>query len=256
MAWRGKPISYATEEARDPCTVSDVFSPSSKERLTGYDLGRFPNETLLDRVGRAVCTAGCLPRKELFEAWEVARRVRRRFRGGRVIDMAAGHGLLAHLMLLLDDSSPSAVAIDATLPASSAKLHESLVESWPRLAGRITFVADDLHSLPLHSTDVVVSSHACGALTDVILDRAMDTGARVAVLPCCHDVDTCDTGGLTGWVDAPLAIDLMRAARLERRVDAEHSGRDHTEESSVDGKHSRRRFARVFLAADYADDAD
>jgi Methyltransferase domain len=197
--------------------VSDVFSPSSKERLTDYDLGRFPNETLLDRVGRAVCNAGCLPRKELFEAWEVARRVRRRFRGGRVIDMAAGHGLLAHLMLLLDDSSPSAVAIDATLPASSSKLHDALLESWPRLAGRITFVADDLHSLPLNSTDVVVSSHACGALTDVILDCAMDTGARVAVLPCCHDVDTCDTGGLTGWVDAPLAIDLMRAARLERR---------------------------------------
>jgi hypothetical protein len=45
----------------------------------------------------------------------------------------------------------------------------------------------------------------------------MDAGARVAVLPCCHDVETCDTAGLTGWVDAPLAIDLARAARLDRR---------------------------------------
>ncbi len=200
-----------------PCTVRGVFSPSSKERLTHFDLGRFPSETLLDRVGRAVCGVGCLPRKELFEAWEVARRVRRRFRGGRVIDMAAGHGLLAHLMLILDDSSPSAVAIDLTLPPSCAKLHDALVEWWPRLAGRINFVAADLDSLPLHPTDVVVSSHACGRLTDVILDRAMDAGARVAVLPCCHDVETCDTGGLTGWVDAALAIDVMRAARLQQR---------------------------------------
>jgi Methyltransferase domain len=200
-----------------PCTVGGVFSPSSKERLTDYDLGRFPNETLLDRVGRAVCHAGCLPRKELFEAWEVARRARRRFRGGRVVDMAAGHGLLAHLMLLLDDSSASALAIDVTLPASSATLHDALVESWPRLAGRITFVSDELDSLPLLSTDVVVSSHACGALTDFVLARAMDAGARVAVLPCCHDVETCDSGGLTGWVDAALAIDVMRAARLTQR---------------------------------------
>ena len=41
--------------------------------------------------------------------------------------------------------------------------------------------------------------------------------ARVAVLPCCHDVDTCDVGRLTGWVDAALAIDLERAVRLEQR---------------------------------------
>jgi hypothetical protein len=36
----------------------------------------------------------------------------------------------------------------------------------------------------------------------------------VAVLPCCHDVDTCDTGGLTGWLDPSTAIDVVRAARL------------------------------------------
>ena len=194
-----------------------MFSPGSKDRLTEFDLARFPGESLFDRVGRAVCRAGCLPRKELFEAWEVARRVRRRFRGGRVVDLAAGHGLLAHVMLLLDDSSPNAVAIDTALPASSVRLHEVLVESWPRLAGRVTLTSADLDSLELQPTDVVVSSHACGTLTDLVLDRAMSVGARVAVLPCCHDVDTCDTGGLTGWVDAALAIDLMRAARLQQR---------------------------------------
>jgi hypothetical protein len=194
-----------------------VFSPASKDRLTEHDLGRFPGETLFDRIARAVCHAGCLPRKELFEAWEVARRVRRRFRGGRIVDLAAGHGLLAHVMLLLDNSSPSAIAVDRSLPPSSAQLHKVLVEEWPRLASRITFVPAELESVELFSNDVVVSSHACGALTDLVLERAMAAGARVAVLPCCHDVDTCDAGGLTGWVDAPLAIDLMRAARLQHR---------------------------------------
>ena len=54
----------------------------------------------------------------------MARRVRRLFRGGRVIDLGAGHGLLAQVMLLLDDSSPNALVVDKTLPASSARLHE------------------------------------------------------------------------------------------------------------------------------------
>src|SRR5437870_4062582 len=117
------------------------FSPSSRGRLTTRDLDRFPDRTLFHRVGRAVCRAGCLPRKELYEAWEMARRVRRLFRGGRVIDLGAGHGLLAHLMLLLDNSSPTALAVDKTLPASSATLHNALAETWPRLSGRVAFVA-------------------------------------------------------------------------------------------------------------------
>jgi hypothetical protein len=53
------------------------FSPSSRARLTSHDLGRFAGSGLFDRIGRAVCEAGCLPRKELYEAWEVARRARR-----------------------------------------------------------------------------------------------------------------------------------------------------------------------------------
>jgi len=194
-----------------------VFSRSSKGRLTDRDLDRFPGDTLFDRVAQTVCHAGCLPRKELYEAWEVARRVRRLFRGGRVVDLGAGHGLLAHVMLLLDDSSPEALAVDTTVPASSAKLRDVFVQAWPRLAGRIVAVAGSIEEVEILSTDVVVSSHACGALTDVVLARAAQAHARVAVLPCCHDLDACDPGALTGWIDGPLAIDLKRALDLEGR---------------------------------------
>jgi Methyltransferase domain len=194
-----------------------MFSASSRNRLTEHDVGRFPDHTLFHRVGRAVCHAGCLPRKELYETWEMARRVRRRFRGGRVIDMGGGHGLLAHVMVLLDDSSPSAVVIDKTLPPSSAKLHAALTQAWPRLSGRITFLASALDEVEISEDDVVVSSHACGALTDWVLDRAVAAGARVAVLPCCHDLETRDARELSGWVDGPVAIDVMRAVRLLQR---------------------------------------
>jgi hypothetical protein len=196
-------------------TVPPTFSHASTARLTPHDLGRFSGATLFDRIARAVCEAGCLPRKELYEAWEVARRTRRLFRGCRVVDLAAGHGLLAHIMLLLDDTSPSAIAVDPHLPPSAAKLHDALCAYWPRLAGRVQFVSAGVGEVELAADDVVVSAHACGALTDVVLARASAARARVAVLPCCHHLESEDAKKLAGWVDGSLSIDIARAQRLE-----------------------------------------
>jgi len=194
-----------------------VFSPSSKVRLTDRDLDRFPDDTLFHRLARAVCRAGCLPRKELYEAWEMARRIRRLFRGGRIVDVGGGHGLLARVLLLLDDSSPAALVVDKAVPPSSARVHEALVDAWPRLSGRIASARMSLEEVELFRTDVVVSSHACGDLSDRVLDRASAARARVAVLPCCHDLATCDSGDLAGWVAGGLAIDLVRALRLKQQ---------------------------------------
>jgi hypothetical protein len=210
-----------------------MFSPSSKARLTGHDLDRFKGDTLFDRIARAVCEAGCLPRKELYEAWEVARRVRRVFRGGRIVDLAAGHGLLAQILLILDDSSPAAVAIDTVLPPSSATLHDALCRTWPQLRSRVTFEARSLDSIELHADDLVVSSHACGALTDLVIDRAIAARARVAVLPCCHVFKANDQRALSGWVDGALAIDIMRVAKLEQHG---YQVRTHTIPDSVTPK--------------------
>ncbi len=187
---------------------------SSRNRLTEKLLPAFSGDTLFDAVARAVCRAGCLPRKELYEAWEVARRVRRRFRGGRVVDLACGHGLLAQLLLLLDDSSAMALAVDRRIPKSAAAVAEALRHDWPRLQERVRFVEADIGDVPLHPADIVVSAHACGGLTDLILDRAVAAGAIVAVLPCCHNLKDGDLGGLDGWMDGPLAMDAARAARL------------------------------------------
>lgn len=192
------------------------LDPSSRVRLTERSAARFTADTLFDEVARTVCRAGCLPRKELYESWEVARRVRRVFRGGRVVDLACGHGLLATLMLLLDDTSTDAVAVDKRVPKSAASLQAVLHERWPRLEGRVQLIASELEEVALTADDVVVSAHACGGLTDLVLERAMSVGARVAVLPCCHQVSTDDARAYTGWLDGSLAIDVRRAMRLER----------------------------------------
>jgi len=190
------------------------FNPASRSRLTHRDLGRFPGGTLFARVARAVCEAGCLPRKELFESWEVARRVRRRVRGRRVVELAAGHALLAHLLLLLDASSEAAVAIDTKAVPSADRLAQTLVSHWPALEGRVGCRVGDLARVDIDAGDLVVSVHACGALSDVVIDRAVQARAAVALLPCCHDASTCDTGGLRGFLSIPLAVDATRVARL------------------------------------------
>lgn len=199
------------------------FAPGQRSVLSAYDLGRFPGDSLFERLARVCCEADCLPRKELYESWHVARRVRRRFRGGRVVDLACGHGLTAFILLLLDRSSERAIGLDARLPASAGKLARALARTWPELAERVSLREGDLGELALTEHDLVVSIHACGVLTDQVLARAHAARARVAVLPCCHDAQRCDLGGLGGWLDPALAIDVTRAARLRAAGYAVHT---------------------------------
>jgi hypothetical protein len=190
---------------------------SSKSRLTEKQMAEFPGDTVFDKIGRAVCRAGTLPVKELYEAWETARRIRRKFRGGRVLDLAGGHGLLAHILLILDDTSAEALVVDVNIPKNAGWLSESIIKSWPRLANRIQYMDAPIADMEICPNDLVVSVHACGTLTDTVLKLAVAARARVAVLPCCHDLNLSSTGGLEGWVNGPLAVDVMRATWLGRQ---------------------------------------
>ncbi|TET68975.1 MAG: methyltransferase [Candidatus Aminicenantes bacterium] len=190
---------------------------SSKNRLTPQQQELFPGSSLFNKIARAVCRAGTLPRKELHEAWEMAKRVRRRYRGGRILDLACGHGLLAHIMLILDDSSKTGIAVDKEIPSNAKKLSSSLIESWPRLKNRIIYKEVSVQEITIRPDDIVVSAHACGSLTDLIIDKAIERHARVAVLPCCHDLKESSTDGLEGWMDKTLAVDTVRAVRLRSK---------------------------------------
>jgi len=188
---------------------------SSRNRLSKQQVERYKGTTLFDKIARAVCRADTLPRKELYEAWEMARRVRRRYRGGRVLDLACGHGLLAHIMVILDDSSRMAIAVDKKIPGSAVKLSSTLIDTWPRLKNRIIYEEKDIQTIEVQPGDIVVSAHACGSLTDLVLEKAIEKQARVAVLPCCHNVKKSSTNQLDGWMEKTLAIDAVRAFKLK-----------------------------------------
>ena len=49
------------------------------------------------------------------------------------LDLACGHGLLAHIMLLLDNTSPEAVGVDLRIPKSAEKVSEAMSRMTPKL---------------------------------------------------------------------------------------------------------------------------
>ncbi len=189
---------------------------SSHNVLNRYTAKRLTGETLFARIGRAVCEAECLPRKEFFEAWETAKRIRRQMRGGPVLELAAGHGLLSAMMLILDDSSETATCIDIERPLSHERVLAALEDRWPRIKDRVLYVEAGIEDVKAPADGLLVSIHACGELTDQVLNLAVGARSRVAVLPCCHDLKHCDTGALSGWMDGPLAVDATRVARLRQ----------------------------------------
>jgi hypothetical protein len=161
-----------------------------------------------------VCRAGCIPRKELHESWEIAKRVRRHLRGTRIVDLACGHGLLAYMLAVITPTVPEILAVDRKIPPSASLVGTEMEEEWPTLAERVTRRQADLQDTEIRPDDIVVCAHGCGSLTDRVLALALTARASVAVLPCCSDHSLLDSGGLDGWLGADLAIDVVRAVRL------------------------------------------
>ena len=86
-----------------PAAAAGGFTkPGSRAKLRPQHARLFNKDTIFGAFAAAVCSAGVLPRKELYECWAVASVVHERFpRAERVADLAAGHGLLAWTCALL-----------------------------------------------------------------------------------------------------------------------------------------------------------
>lgn len=117
-------------------------------------------------------------------------------------------------MTILDPSSEGAIGVDRSVPISAERLSASMSEDWPFLRERVHITRGEIESVEILASDVIVSAHACGPLTDLVIGRAIAAHARVAVLPCCHVYERDAGTGLEGWLDPALAIDVLRAERL------------------------------------------
>ena len=91
----------------------------------------------------------------------------------------------------------------------------------------MTFVTDDVKNTPMGVVpDMVISLHACDVATDIVINRAIELGAKVILsTPCCHRnlTDRITAGELDFVCEYPhlknklaeALTDAIRASRLE-----------------------------------------
>jgi hypothetical protein len=192
-------------------------------------------DELFDQFATAVCHAGVVARKEVFETWASALYIHYTFLTAdnndtddgvgssssnrpikRIVDVAAGHGLLAWALLLLSDdeerSSSSnnnnkkkdtpasstmelheqqqqpltVFCLDVQMPPSAELIHTSMIKQWPHLQDRFDYVEARLEQLVPHPSCLLASVHACGILSDVLVATAAQHQMPLALVPCCH----------------------------------------------------------------------
>ena len=185
------------------------------KKLQASDARHFVGNTMFDRCARATCAAGVnMPKKELLENWTLASMIHdRHWRGtappARVVDVASGHGLLGWFLLALCAASqrPAVFAVDRRMPDSAAALRDSFGEAFPALPARHRYVVADAADVDARGGDtLVLALHACGGLSDLVIDAAVGGGASLCLVPCCHSLKT-----------AKMAPERLAAAR--RAVD-------------------------------------
>lgn len=86
--------------------VDSINSKKSRARkkLKPIHASLFDTSSMFDRFAKVVASTGVMPKKELFETWAAALYIDDHFvTHRRIADVAAGHGLLAWSLLLLDE---------------------------------------------------------------------------------------------------------------------------------------------------------
>ncbi len=199
--------------------------PVVASRLRATDVRHFAGDSTFHQVARAVCTAdAAIARKELPECWAMATRIHDEFWRSaepprRVVDVAAGHGLLGFFLLALCAQArtplPVIYAVDERMPASAGKLRDSFGAAFPRLRAQHRYIVGDARDVAATSDTLVAGLHACGGLSDIVIDVALEGSSALALVPCCHTTKIPHDVDAAARVGLDEAIDASRARRLE-----------------------------------------
>lgn len=178
----------------------------------------FADDTLQNRLVRELAAARLLPIKEVLESFEFFARVRKETRATCVADLCCGHGLIGVLFAMFEKRVEHVVLADRLQPPSRLKLIEIVSQIAPWVEPKIENVQAKL--TPGDGTVAigasVVSAHACGVLSDLCIETAIESGGALAILPCCYPKAACQAPqSIVAKLGLKTAFDVDRTYRLE-----------------------------------------
>lgn len=178
----------------------------------------FTSDRMADKLVRALAEVDAIPVKELLETCELFHRIRKETRAGTVADLCSGHGLLGILFAIFEPQTTRVLLIDRSQPPSYLKVIRQASQVAPWIKDKVRFLTGKINKAAesLDETSSIVSSHACGLLTDACLDIAIALKGNIAVMPCCYPRRKCSSPqALRLALGSELAFDIDRTYRLE-----------------------------------------
>mmetsp|Transcript_17893 Transcript_17893/g.33759 ORF Transcript_17893/g.33759 Transcript_17893/m.33759 type:complete len:490 (+) Transcript_17893:1758-3227(+) len=160
------------------------------EALFTPEVDEHDTSRLFNQLGRLCCRTGVVSRKEFLETYAAASAIHTAFPDvRRVADLASGHGLLGWFLLALageNNQNRTVICVDRCMPPAAQRIASVMQDAFP--LAHWTYVQGDLNACRPHYSCLLTSVHACGSLTDDILQMAIAAQAPCAVVPCCHSV--------------------------------------------------------------------
>jgi len=191
----------------------------STERFTeGVTDVHFTSDSLQDYFLREIAKQRMIPVKEVLETFEFFGRIRKTVRSKFVVDLFCGHGLLGILFAIFERKVEHVLLIDRKQPDSQIKLLEIAARVAPWSVDKIENRKAEINLQGDWITEgcSIVSSHACGTLSDMCIDIALKTKGSIALLPCCYPRGGCQAPqAVQTAVGLKMAYDIDRTYRLE-----------------------------------------
>jgi len=108
--------------------------------------------------------------------------------GAVLVDCCSGSSFLG-LYWLDRNPDDKVTAIDKTLTEKHRETLDYFVSSNPKIRNRYEFLQQDITQpdFEFPECNAVIAVHACGSLTDIIIDKCMKQGLPLAVMPCCYN---------------------------------------------------------------------
>ena len=144
-------------------------------------------------------------------------------------DLCCGHGLTGMLFLAclppgrIQNTTIQTILVDQTEPQSHSILRDCISEICPWISEEtVTFISSPLEEYTLNQVKeedgatIVISTHACGSLTDMVLQYSINSKSSLAVMPCCYTgTDRGAPYGIRRMLGVSLSADVRRSFHLQ-----------------------------------------